>query len=73
MSCQPRFATAFWLTSETLIPTIKATVKGEQTSGFSNSVFFGEFIVEMGRVRVHRQKREPDIVGIGDGSPGLCS
>ena len=39
MSVQPRLPIAFWLTSVTLIPTIKATVNGEHTSGFPNSVF----------------------------------
>ena len=37
MSVQPRLATAFWLTSVTLMPTISATVSGEHTITLPNS------------------------------------
>ncbi|MCY1453678.1 hypothetical protein D9M71_706880 [compost metagenome] len=37
ISLQPRLATAFWLTSVTLMPTINATVNGEHTITLPNS------------------------------------
>src|SRR5690606_1255278 len=40
ISDHPRLATAFWLTSVTLMPTIRATVNGEQTMILPNSEAF---------------------------------
>ena len=45
------------------------SVKHEFTSRFLNSVWLRVLAVEMNRVRVHRQAREPDVVGVEDRAP----
>ena len=64
MSVQPRLAIAFWLTSVTLMPTISATVNGDATMQWPNSDCLGVLRVEVHRVGVHRQQREPGVVGL---------
>ena len=62
-SSHPRFATAFCVRSVTDWPVTSASVKHEFISGLPNSVCARVLRVEMNRVRVHRQAREPDVVG----------
>ena len=67
MSSQPRLANAFWVRSVTLCPTAIATVSVETTSGLPNSDRRGVLGVEVHLVGVHRQQREPGVVGLADG------
>ena len=53
---------AFWLTSVTLMPVTIESVRQLLTSGLPNSVFGGVGGIEMQRVLVHGQQREPDVV-----------
>ena len=64
MSVQPRLAIAFWLTSVTLMPTISATVNGLQTMQLAELARLRVLGVEVHRMGVHRQQREPGVVGL---------
>ena len=68
MSLQPRLAAAFSDVSLTARPRTSASVNVETTSGCPNSVRAAQTAVEVHLVRVHRQVREPDVVGLGDGA-----
>ena len=54
--------------SATLTPTISPKVKSELTSGLPNSDCGGGLMVEVQRLRIVGQRRDQDIVGLGDGA-----
>ena len=54
--------------SLTLTPTISPKVKIELTSGWPNSLARGDLMVEVQRLRIVGQRRDEDIVGLGDGA-----
>ena len=70
MSVQPRLAIAFWLTSVTLMPTISATRERAADDALAELARLRVLGVEVHRVGVHRQQREPGVVGLADRAAG---
>ena len=70
MSVQPRLAIAFWLHVGDAHADHQRDGEGRADDAAAELAVLRVLLVEVHRMRVHRQQREPGVVGLGDGAAG---